>query len=299
MKRFLWRKISILILIFNQMLMASAAHSQEQEDSGNPPEQTQDEAASNTQDQPVAQEAPPTKRTKRKRRRVVKKAPPAATTSAPPPAAALPPPPRTPNSVAPISYTIFRFSQYSGDINVGQMFMQTALNTPGSTYVLGTVALNSGSTNSTRPSNLQSFSSSLIFDGPHWNGLGLSGTFNSAGAETDTGRGGLYYRAIGRAGDFGYLFVPHFLLNKSTADVGRLLLVFTVSYLGDFLIISGSSSYTWDNESAPIRFSTTFDPVFEFKVYESIRFVVGHSYSQSNGTERNATGYGLEFRQVF
>ncbi|MDZ4082999.1 MAG: hypothetical protein U1E10_08690 [Bdellovibrionales bacterium] len=236
----------------------------------------------------------PVKRIIRKRRKVSKPS-----TPKPAPAIALPPPPRTASSVAPVSYTVFRFSQYSGDINVGQYFMQTALNTPGSTYLLGTVALNSGSTNSTRPTNLQSFSSSLIFDGPHWNGLGLSATFNSAGAETDTGRAGLYYRLIGRIGEFGYLIVPHLLFNKSTPEIGRLLVVYNMSVLGDLLVISGSTSYTWDHEVEPMRYTVTLDPAFELKIYSTIRLVVSHSYSQSNGTERNATGFGLEFRQVF
>ncbi len=207
--------------------------------------------------------------------------------------------PRSSYSPAPFSFSILRFLQLNqSGTNTGLFYTQTGLNTPGSTYLLTTLALASPA--SARSfTDYYGFSAGLNIYSPQIAGFGIASTLSVAGANTDTWRGGPYHAFMTRLADFNFFMFNHLLLNRTSDSSGRFLNLWILSFAEGLISAMGSISYTWNNDLQPQVNLLVVDNTVSIRVYQTIRFTLLYSQSQSGSINTSTTGAGLEINQRF
>jgi hypothetical protein len=208
-------------------------------------------------------------------------------------------PPKSKYSVVPFSFTFFRFMQteQAGESS-SLMYNQTGLNTPASTFLLSTFSLRTSS-QARSSTDFSTFSSTLSFYSPQYSGLGLVGAFSSAGAGTDTWRGGPYFVFGSKFGTLGLIVVNHLVLTSATIETGRFYSLWSLAYANSLIVSTGTLTYSWDNQSQPNYTTTNFSPVVSIKLYQSLRFALLYNLSATGDRSTSSTGLGLEVYQSF
>jgi hypothetical protein len=203
-------------------------------------------------------------------------------------------------SVLPLSFAYIRTQHTS--LNQGYLLSQLGLNTPGSTYLVGSFGFKSSNTSSRSESDLRSFSTQLFFYSPHFNNFGLAGSYVSTGTEgSNFNRAGFYYRIIIPSKKVVYVVVPQLFLNQSSTDAGRFFTNWLININNGLFLIDGSMSYTWNTQST--SFGT--EPGLSFRLIQNLRGIISYTYAQSKNkttdvtTTTQANNLGIEFRSTF